>query len=49
MNGGNPTEIAANCINEQIIETTPIAKEFLEFFLTENRGFIRSRSVTGKS
>lgn len=49
MKGGNPTEIATNCITEQIIKENPKAKEFVEFFLTESRGFIRSRSLLVKS
>ena len=49
MKGGNPTEIATNCITEQIIKVSPKAKEFVEFFLTESRGFIRSRSLLVKS
>jgi len=49
MKGGNPTEIATNCITEQIIKVSPKAKEFVEFFLRESRGFIRSRSLLVKS
>ena len=48
MKGGNPTVIATNCINEQIVKANPKAKEFVEFFLTESKGFIRSRSVLTK-
>jgi UDP-N-acetylglucosamine acyltransferase len=44
MNGGNPLIHAAHCLEETIISTSALAKEFVEFFLVEGRGFVKSKS-----
>ena len=44
MNGGNPLIHATHCLEETIISTSPLAKEFVEFFLVEGRGFVKSKS-----
>ena len=44
MKQGNPLVYAENCLEESIILASPVAKEFVEFFLLEGRGFVKSKS-----
>ena len=44
MKAGNSLSHAKNCLNESIICDSVLAKEFVEFFLLEGRGFVKSRS-----
>lgn len=44
MKQGNPSLYAENCLEESIILASPLAKEFVEFFLLEGRGFVKSKS-----
>ena len=44
MKRGNPLIHAEHCLKEAIISTSALAKEFVEFFLMEGRGFVKSKS-----
>jgi hypothetical protein len=36
---------AQNCLEESLVAQSPLAKNFVEFFLAENKGFVKSKSV----
>jgi len=44
LNRGNPSLSAQNCLEDSIISSSILAKEFVEFFLLEGRGFVKSKS-----
>ena len=41
---GNPSLSAKNCLEDSVISSSTLAKEFVEFFLLEGRGFVKSKS-----
>ena len=45
MKSGNPVVHAQNCLEENLISQSPLAKNFVEFFLAENKGFVKSKSL----
>ncbi len=45
MKGGNPVALAQNCLEESTVLQSPLAKKFVEFFLAENKGFVKSKSL----
>ena len=49
MKSGNPSDLAKNILNEDIVSSNNFAKQFAEFFFIGDRGFVRSRSATAKN
>jgi hypothetical protein len=44
MKGGNPSVHAQKFLDENKVSNRNKASKFAEFFLTKNRGFIKSKS-----
>ena len=44
MRSGKLDEKAKECLTDEQILNSQMAKEFVEFFITKGRGFVQSRS-----